>query len=225
MGPRAALPLKRRSSRSAATLAPALQPRQKPQRDRQPAAHHPRSQPAEAEQLDGADADGLGALGPGLGAVLDPRALGERAEAVGLDVGVVDEEVLARLVRRDEAEALLIAEPLHDALCHVSLPTCSVLPTREALPPTTATPTRCSVAGSRRSPALSRGTVATWRAGGKGFPPARWFVHSDCEKALGHAIGRVAVPADQAAGELGAAEVQRRVVLPRRADAAVHVDV
>ena len=44
MGLRAALPLKRRSSRSAAQLARPLQHHQAPQRDRQPAADQPRSE-------------------------------------------------------------------------------------------------------------------------------------------------------------------------------------
>src|SRR5437868_15202832 len=56
MGLGAALPLKQRSSSSTATLAPALQQQQKPQRDRRPAAYHPRSEPPEAEQLAGGTA-------------------------------------------------------------------------------------------------------------------------------------------------------------------------
>src|SRR3954470_8796941 len=70
--------------------------------------------------LDQRDVDGLGALVPGLGLVGDLRALGEGAVAVGVDRGVVDEKILAGLVRRDEAEALLVAEPLHGSGSHVS---------------------------------------------------------------------------------------------------------
>ena len=73
-------------------------------------------------------------VGRGSGDDLDPvrlRALGalddvelhalvlvERAVAVGLDGGVVDEHVLPA-VHGDEAVALLVVEPLHGALCHV----------------------------------------------------------------------------------------------------------
>src|SRR5437870_4200771 len=70
--------------------------------------------------LDERDVDGLRALVAVLGVVGDPRALGEGAEAVGVDARVVDEEVLAALVRRDEAEALLVAEPLHGSGSHMS---------------------------------------------------------------------------------------------------------
>ena len=45
------------------------------------------------------------------------------------------------------------------------------------------------------------------------------------EQALGHAVGGVGAAADEAPLELRAAEVQRRVVLPRRSDAAVRLDV
>src|SRR5262249_40985101 len=51
----------------------------------------------------------------------DLGTLGERAVAVAVDPGVVDEEIPAALIRRDEAEALLVAEPLHGSGRHVSL--------------------------------------------------------------------------------------------------------
>src|SRR3954447_16863466 len=51
--------------------------------------------------------------------VLDLRALRERAEAVALDRREVDERVLAPVIRRDEPEALLVAEPLHDTRWHL----------------------------------------------------------------------------------------------------------
>jgi hypothetical protein len=51
--------------------------------------------------------DGLGApVVGGLNDELDLLALGERAEAVGLDRGLVDEDVLAARVGGDEAEAV-----------------------------------------------------------------------------------------------------------------------
>src|SRR5690349_16296919 len=71
-------------------------------------------------RLDGRDVDGLGALVAVLGVVGDPRAFRKRAEAVRVDARVVDEEILAALVRCDEAEALLVAEPLHGSGGHMS---------------------------------------------------------------------------------------------------------
>src|SRR6476469_5909184 len=46
----------------------------------------------------------------------------ERLVAVGLDGGVVDEDVLAATVLRDEAEALFGVEPLDGSLSHVRFP-------------------------------------------------------------------------------------------------------
>src|SRR3954453_19034182 len=63
--------------------------------------------------------DGLRSLVAGLGVIGDLGALGERLVAVADDARVVHEEILARLVRGDEAEALLVAEPLHGSGCHV----------------------------------------------------------------------------------------------------------
>src|SRR3954470_23165876 len=63
----------------------------------------------------------LRALVTGLRLVLHARALGERAVAIGFDAGVVDEEVLAALIGRDEAKALLVTEPLDGTCCHVFL--------------------------------------------------------------------------------------------------------
>src|SRR5690606_24500436 len=44
---------------------------------------------------------------------LNTLALGQRLEAVTLDGAVVDEAVLAAIIRRDETKALGIVEPLH----------------------------------------------------------------------------------------------------------------
>src|SRR5690349_13278800 len=66
---------------------------------------------AVASPLDEVDVDGLGSLLAGLSLVGDLGALGERAIPIGVDRRVVDEEVLAGLVGRDEPKALLIAEP------------------------------------------------------------------------------------------------------------------
>src|SRR3954453_13228945 len=74
-----------------------------------------------AAALDVPDVDRLRALVAGLRLVLDPGALGERAIAVRLDAAVVDEQVLRAFIGRDEPEALLVAEPLNGASCHVFL--------------------------------------------------------------------------------------------------------
>src|SRR3954447_8676978 len=68
--------------------------------------------------LERGDVDGLGALVAGLGVVGHLRALSQRLEAVGVDAGVMDEEVLAALVRGHEAEALVVVEPLHGSGSH-----------------------------------------------------------------------------------------------------------
>src|SRR5215212_12239514 len=65
------------------------------------------------------DVDGLGALVPGLGVIRDARALGQRLVAVAADAAVMNEEVLARLVGRDEPKPLVVAEPLHGSCSHV----------------------------------------------------------------------------------------------------------
>src|SRR3954468_23684228 len=72
----------------------------------------------DAAPLQRGDVDGLGALVAGLGVEGDLRALSQRLEAVGVDAGVMDEEVLAALVRGNEAEALVVVEPLHGSGSH-----------------------------------------------------------------------------------------------------------
>src|SRR3954452_8223623 len=73
---------------------------------------------SEQAWLEDRDVDGLRALVARLGVIRDLRALGEGAEAVRVDAGVVHGEVLAPLVGRDEAEALVVVEPLNDAAGH-----------------------------------------------------------------------------------------------------------
>src|ERR671927_269242 len=79
---------------------------------------------------------GVRALGALLRVVRDLRTLGEGTEAVPLDCREVDEEVLAPVLRRDEAEALLVAEPLDgsDGHCVVRLHGVGVLRTRRSGP-------------------------------------------------------------------------------------------
>src|SRR5262249_28726695 len=72
-----------------------------------------------AAGLDGLNIDRLGALLTFARLELDLRVLAERLEPLTDDVGVVDEEVLATLVRRDEAVALRVVEPLHGSGCHI----------------------------------------------------------------------------------------------------------
>src|SRR4029079_17269360 len=66
----------------------------------------------------GRDVHSLRSLTALLRLVLDASALGQGPEPVHLDVGVVDEEILAPLVRRDEAVALRVVEPLHSSGRH-----------------------------------------------------------------------------------------------------------
>src|SRR5205085_10493423 len=49
---------------------------------------------------------------------LDLRAFGEGLEAIACDLRVVDKQILATFLRRDEPVALRIAEPLHGSSCH-----------------------------------------------------------------------------------------------------------
>src|SRR5207237_5036000 len=75
-----------------------------------------------SDELDGRDLDCLRALVAGFLLVAHLRALGQRAKAVAGDAAVVDEKVPAALVRRDEAVALVVAEPLDRASCHAFPP-------------------------------------------------------------------------------------------------------
>ena len=82
--------------------------------------------------LESGDLLSLGALGALADLELDLLVLLEGTEAVALDLGVVDEDVVAAIVRSDEAVALFGVEPLDNSLCHVlSLLTFSVI---DALP-------------------------------------------------------------------------------------------
>src|SRR3954451_3200376 len=83
--------------------------------------------------LERGDVDGLGALVAGLGVEGHLRALSQRLEAVGVDAGVMDEEVLATLVRGNEAEPLVVVEPLHGSGSHDFLHGLCALRTRRKL--------------------------------------------------------------------------------------------
>src|SRR5215207_8929733 len=73
-------------------------------------------------RLDGADVHRLGTLVAGLFLVLHLRVLGQRLEALPVDAGVVHEEVTVAVVRRDEAVALFVVEPLDGSGRHLDCP-------------------------------------------------------------------------------------------------------
>src|SRR5437764_11871668 len=89
--------------------------------------------------LERLDVQGRRALGALFGVVTHLRALGQRLEAAALDRVVVHEQVLAVVIRRDESEALVVAEPLHGSCGHLGPPPGYVrCETRRVLEATTA---------------------------------------------------------------------------------------
>lgn len=77
------------------------------------AASKPTSKQHLLVELDRADLGGLRTLLAVLDLELHLLALGQAAEALGRDGGVVAEHVLAAVLGGDEAEALRVVEPLH----------------------------------------------------------------------------------------------------------------
>src|SRR3954471_14791663 len=75
--------------------------------------------------LEDPDVRGLWAFRPLPELVFDLRAFGERPEAISGDRREMDERILPAVIGRDEAEALLVAEPLHDTGSH---PTALLVP-------------------------------------------------------------------------------------------------
>src|SRR5512138_2327381 len=69
-------------------------------------------------ESDRTDVRGLETLRPLRHVELDLLALGEGAEPLRLDGGVVAEDVVAAAVLRDEAETLRVIEPLHGTGSH-----------------------------------------------------------------------------------------------------------
>src|SRR4051794_13061489 len=63
---------------------------------------------------------GLQTLGAAGHVELNALTLGQGAEALGLDGGVVAEQILAPALLRDETEALRVVEPLHGTSRHYS---------------------------------------------------------------------------------------------------------
>src|SRR5205823_4295975 len=68
--------------------------------------------------LDRLNVRGGWALRTLLGVVGHLRALGQRFETAAGDRRMVNEEVLALIIGRDESEALVVAEPLNGSSCH-----------------------------------------------------------------------------------------------------------
>src|SRR4051794_34291495 len=85
---------------------------------------------ARSERL---DVDRLGPLVASLGVVADLCALGERPIPLADDAGVMHEEVLLTVVGADEAEPLVVAEPLHGAGGHTEFSSDGVLHTPRML--------------------------------------------------------------------------------------------
>src|ERR1700757_748894 len=75
--------------------------------------------PARESRSDRRDVDGLRALLALLRVVGDLGPLLQRAVTLAVDPGVMDEEVLVAVVRGDETEPLVVAEPLHGAGGHL----------------------------------------------------------------------------------------------------------
>src|SRR3981081_934784 len=69
-----------------------------------------------------------------LGVIAHLRALGQRLEAVALDRAVVNEQVLAGVIRCDEPKSLVVAEPLNSSCCHDAPPGSVCSETRRTLP-------------------------------------------------------------------------------------------
>src|SRR5215208_168168 len=69
--------------------------------------------------LDRSYVGGLRALRALAQLVVHLGTFGQRPEPVALDGGEVHERVLTAVIRRDEPEALLVAEPLHDSRSHL----------------------------------------------------------------------------------------------------------
>src|SRR5450759_1717569 len=75
-----------------------------------------------SRRSDRLDVYGLGSLVALLGVVGDLRTLLQRAITLAVDSGVMDEQVLVAIIRCDEAETLVVAEPLYGASWHVVFP-------------------------------------------------------------------------------------------------------
>src|SRR5437764_11922342 len=122
-----------------------------------------------------------------LGVVGHLCALGQRLEAVAGDRGLMDEQVLAAVIGRNEAVALLVAKPFDGSGCHVCLPGGCVLrnagvqeqqlrtagttsPSQK--PGTNTQSSRTIGAGGRAGTALGRGRSASWRRH-RGSEPCR----------------------------------------------------
>src|SRR5215211_7139726 len=134
-------------------------------------------------RLERLDVYGLRALVARLGVEGHLVTLLQGAEAASCDPGVMDEEILARLIGGDEPKALLVAEPLDCSCCHASSTAC-VLRSRRCWEATTTGARTTFTARVVRSdvmtlaaigaqeaalPSAASRTVTTW----VGFTPSR----------------------------------------------------
>src|SRR3954465_7904328 len=104
--------------------------------------------------LQARDVDRLGALVALLLVVGDTRSLRQRAVAVRVDAAVMDEQVAVALVRRDEAEPLVVAEPFDGPGGNLSQsPDVPLCRSRPAL-------TARNLAGRRAAPGCEAATMA-----------------------------------------------------------------
>jgi len=102
--------------------AQALQEPADPRGDSSRRARSPRDRPDPFRAgLERADLLGLGSLRAADGRVLDPLVVLQAAVTVGLDGGVVDEDVRRAVIGGDEAVAFVRVEPFHCSLSHCAL--------------------------------------------------------------------------------------------------------
>src|SRR5205807_3516704 len=120
---------------------------------------------------DDRDRSRLGALIPLLRLVGHLPTVGQALEAIAQDRAVMDEQVLAAIVRGNEPKPLGVVEPLHGSSCHVTPP----LATQERVRKARAQPSNVR---QRRQPSRARahrGFLATAVAAGDDkWTPIRW---------------------------------------------------
>src|SRR5262245_19757253 len=130
-----------------------------------------------------ADVGGLKSLRAARDLELHTVALGQALESGSLDGAVVDEHVLAALLR-DEAESLRIVEPLHCSLCHdfplfqfleLYAPVIPGRYDREVSFRGTACPRCCSMVRSCASSSGAAKLVARPLASARAVRPIRWM--------------------------------------------------
>src|SRR6476659_6458203 len=109
------------------------------------------------DELGRANVYGAGALVARLGLIRHLGAFAKRAKAVADDRALVDEQVLRAVIRGDEAEALLVAEPLHGSTRHVRTPLVYVRRTQRMREATTAS--ACTVCRAKHPTVQGHGST------------------------------------------------------------------